>query len=354
MVVRFRDDHGDVVDLIVELRREADVTRGSLTPNTEANSVSGSRSSILVLTPVEPSDIDLLSIDDYTKVIVVRRVPTIDLVKVERELHRVGIARDLVVRLEWITGSTIGTAVSSEELGEDGSASNPSVGPSNKRSILEVLLVDHHLWGTSSGCWPESGVACRTWHRVGCAASELCGETDVVETSTLVTEGTTKPSLEHDFDPSVGFVVRFRDDHGDMMNLIVEMGVEADVTRGGLTPNTEANTLSGSRASILVLTPIEPSDVDSFTVDDDTQVFVLRRVPTIDLVKVERELNRVGITRDSIVRFERVLRIAVIFAVSSEELGEDGSACNPSVGPPVERTVLEVFVDHLPGRHAVS
>ena len=208
--------------------------------------------------------------------------------------------------------------------------------------------MNQDLWCASSWGGADSRVARRSRDWVRGTADELGDETNVIEAGTLVTERAAKSSLEHDLDPSVGLVVRFWDGHGDMVNLIEEVGVESDVSWCRLTTDAEVDTLSGGRSSILVLAPIEPSEVDAFAVDDNAKVFVFGCIPAIDLVEVEREFNRLGVTWDVTVCFVWVLWVSIILPVSSEELGEDRSASDPSVGPSLEGSVFKVFIDNLP------
>ena len=231
------------MDLVLPTGVEANVSWRSLTADTEGNSVTSTGTSILVLVSVKPSKISLLSINDYTQVVSLRRIPTVDLVEVERKLNGVSIAWDLVINLERVARSTVILSVTSEELGEDGCTIDPSVGPSEKRSILEVLLVDLDLWCASPGCradrgvacrsgngvtswlgdrlacWLRDGVACWPWNGVACwlrngvacwlrngvesTAAELGRDADVVKARTLVVERLTESSLEHDLEFSV-------------------------------------------------------------------------------------------------------------------------------------------------------
>ena len=103
-----------------------------MTADTEVHTLTSSGAAVLVLVCVESLKVDHLSVDDYAQVVSLRCVPTVDLVEVECELDRIGIARDLVVGLEWVSGSTIILSVTSKELGEDGSTGDLSVSPSEE------------------------------------------------------------------------------------------------------------------------------------------------------------------------------------------------------------------------------
>ena len=392
LVERLGYDQGDPMDLVLKSRVKANVGWSGLAADAESNSVASSGASVLVAVSVKPSQIDLPSVNHHTQVISPRCIPTINLVKVKREFHVVGIARDLVIRLEGVSGVAISPSITPKELGEFKIKVDPSVGPPEKGTIFKVLFVDLDLWraspwcrghggvscwlgngvacwpGNGVACWPRNGVACwprnrfACWPRnrfacwlrngVGSTAVELGRDTNVVETGALVADNFIDSRLEHDLDPPVPLEESIGNDDGDAVDLVVPTRVEANVTWSSLASNTEADTMIGSGATVLVLVGIEPTEVDPFAIDDNAKVVSMRCVPAINLVEVERELDIVGIARDATKGLERIVWVAIMLAVTSKELGKDRSTIDPSVGPSSEGSVLKVFVGYRLGRNA--
>ena len=137
-----------------------------------------------------------------------------------------------------------------------------------------------------------------------------------------------------------------------MVDLVLPTRVEANVAWRGLASDTEADTVIGSGATVLVLVGVEPTEIDPFAIDDNAEVVSMRCVPAVNLVEVESELDIVGIARDATEGLERILWVAIMLPISSKELGKDGSTINLSIGPSSEGSVFEVFVGNRLGWYA--
>ena len=189
--------------------------------------------------------------------------------------------------------------------------------------------MNDYLWCTSPWGGAKRGVS--GWARYRATSGFGC-ETNVVETGTLVVKFLAESTLEHDLDFSIMLIVGLWNDHGDMVDLVFPSGVETDVSGSSLALNTKGDSLTSSGASVLVLVRIEPSEVDLLSVKNKTEIVSVGCVPTVDLIEIELELNIVGVARDIPERFEGVPRVAIMFAVSPKEFGEDGSTGDLSVG----------------------
>ena len=126
-----------------------------------------------------------------------------------------------------------------------------------------------------------------------------------------------------------------------MVNLVLETvaGSETKVGRRTDTVDDEKNTLTRGSTTILILVPIERVQVDTLSVNHDAHVVV---IPTIDLVEIELEQDKVGVGRNASVC------LVSGFApgsgiVPAEELGKRRCGVDDSVLPTGELAILKVL-----------
>ena len=129
------------------MERKRDVSRSKLAADAEANAPLRSGTAILVLVGVK---VDLLPVHAHRA----RWSPwnesqPVNLIEIDGKLNGFSIARDLVVRLERVTRCTILNAVTRPRIFVKPLLLRRSF-PSNKISIIQVLLVNQDVWAAST------------------------------------------------------------------------------------------------------------------------------------------------------------------------------------------------------------
>ena len=107
------------------------------------------------------------------------------------------------------------------------------------------------------------------------------------------------------------------------MDLVLPNRIETNVTRSCLAADAECHTVSASRTPILIGVQVETAKIDLPIVDSHTNVVSVSSIPTVDLVEVELQNDRLCIAWDALVYLVGVLtRSTVQSSIPSKELGE--------------------------------
>ena len=195
----------------------------------------------------------------------------------------------------------------------------------------------------------------RIWPRRGATIIVLC-DRNVVVASTLIRHSSSSHlGLEAQLDLSVNCVERLGDNGGDVVDLILKTrraAAEPNVTRRTLALTHPDDAVAGrSTTNTFVTFRTKDADVQLVPVDvgvDAVGTVRLVAVPAIDLVKVELYNNRVSRTIDLVL----LEWVPVVLDETPQEFRETRIRVNLSVGPTIQRSVLKVFIDYLPRRHA--
>ena len=100
--------------------------------------------------------------------------------------------------------------------------------------------------------------------------------------------------------------------------------------------------MTGGRPTVLVLVPTEFLQVDPLSVNHHAHVVI---IPSVNLVEVKLEQDKVGVGRNSGVRLVSGFAPGVPI-IPTEELGEGRRGVDFTVVPTGELAVLKVFEGH--------
>ena len=313
------------MDLIKPLSVETNVLRVGFALDDEPNTLTSTVATVLTLVELERLEVDHLTIEYDTEIVLVRTVPAVDLVEVKLKHQLLGILGN-IEGLEGSLALVLG-AVPPEELGETRVLIETSTVPSGSLAVLKVFEPDLSRRGA----------------RV--VAVEPGRQLDIVEPGTLVVHSFIQTRLELNLHLPITLVVAVGDVHRHMMDLIKPLSVETDVLWVGFALDNEPNTLMSTVAVILTPVHLERIEVDSLSIEHDIDRVPLSTIPAIDLVEVKLEDQLCGIL-GNVESLEGSL-VHVAATVPSEKLGKARVLVDASVLPSGRLAVLKVFETEL-------